>query len=109
MAGKDMQGIGGTGLDEVQGAVVVAASAFVLGLVAGWFLKAGAKQVSERRQRGLWHRGYERTVTYDENLPDSLSRREPAPESGQPRFGGTGALGVSPAAIGARQPEEPKI
>jgi len=37
-------------------------------------------------------------VTFGENLPDSLERREPAPEPGQPRFGGTGAIGFSPAA-----------
>ena len=38
-------------------------------------------------------------LTYDENLPEPLGRREPAPYTGQPRFGGTGALGVSPAAV----------
>ena len=38
------------------------------------------------------------TMVYDENLPESLERREPAPEAGQPRFGGTGAIGFSPAA-----------
>src|SRR5688500_3116931 len=76
---------------------------FALGLVAGFFLQSAAKQIYELARVGLWHRDYERTVTYDDNLPDSLGRREPAPGPGQPRYGGTGALGVSPAsAVTAR-------
>jgi hypothetical protein len=74
-------------------------AAFVLGVVVGVFLKSAAQRIRERGQASLWHREYERTVTYAENLPDSLARREPAPQEGQPRYGGTGALGVSPAAV----------
>jgi len=81
---------------------------FVLGLVAGVFLKDAVKQIYARGRTALWHREYERTVTYDENLPDSLERREPAPHPGQPRYGGTGAIGVSPAAVVTPQPAEPK-
>jgi hypothetical protein len=72
-------------------------AAFALGLVTGLVLKEYGKEISERLRNTFWHREYERTVAYDENLPDSLERREPAPEPGTPRFGGTGALGVSPA------------
>jgi len=71
-------------------------SAFALGLVAGFLLNGAAKRVHERARIGRWHRGYEGTVAYDEHLPEQLERREPAPQPGQPRFGGTGALGVSP-------------
>jgi len=87
---------------------VFAGSAFVLGLVTGLLLKGAGKQLFERARTGLWHREYERTVTYDENLPESLGRREPAPYPGQPRFGGTGALGVSPASIAVPRPDELK-
>ena len=79
-------------------------SAFALGVVVGLFLKTGAKQMQQHAQGGLWHREYERTVTYDENLPDSLERREPAPHEGQPRFGGTGAIGVPPATVATARP-----
>jgi hypothetical protein len=72
--------------------------AFALGLVTGLLLKDAAKPMLERARVWQWHRDYERTVTYDENLPDSLARREPPPEPGQPRYGGTGALGVHPSA-----------
>ena len=82
--------------------VVLAGSAFVLGVVAGLLLKDAAKQMYERARGIHWHREYEETVSYDENLPDSLERREPSPESEQPRFGGTGALGVHPAAGNAQ-------
>jgi hypothetical protein len=103
---------GGSWAGEMQGAiahpVVLAGSAFVLGLVAGLFLKDGARHVYERARRGRWHREYERTVTYDDNLPDSLGRREPAPHPGQSRFGGTGAIGVSPASVVPARPEETK-
>jgi hypothetical protein len=104
--------IGGSRVGHMQGAVahpvVLASSAFMLGVVTGLFLKATATQMYERTRNRLWHRDYERTVTFDENLPDSLERREPAPQPGQPRFGGTGALGVSPAAVVTAQPEENK-
>ena len=72
---------------------------FALGLAAGLLINGGAKGVLERARLGKAHRDYDRTVEYDENLPESLGRREPAPHEGQPRFGGTGALGVSPAAV----------
>ena len=85
---------------------VLAGSAFVLGLAMGLLLKGAAQQMYQRARGTLWHRGYNRTVTYDDNLPDSLARREPAPEEGQPRFGGTGALGASPAAVVSPQPEK---
>jgi len=88
--------------------VVLAGSAFALGLVTGLVLRDGGKQIYERARARLWHREYERTVTYDDNLPESLGRREPAPYSGQPRYGGTGALGVSPASVTAARPEERK-
>ena len=79
--------------------MVLAGSAFALGLATGLLIKGGGKEVLERARRFKSHRDYERTVEYDENLPDSLGRREPAPFPGQPRYGGTGALGVSPAAV----------
>lgn len=74
-------------------------SAFVLGMVAGLVLKEAVQRAQKRARRKDAHREYERTVAYDENLPDSLERREPAPEQGRPRYGGTGAIGFSPAAV----------
>ena len=89
---------------EGRNSAVLAGSAFVLGLAAGLALKGAVTQIYDRSRKRLWHRAYERTVTYDENLPDSLARREPAPDPGQPRYGGTGAMGVSPATVvGPRQ------
>jgi hypothetical protein len=79
--------------------VVLAGSAFGLGVVAGLFLKDNGKQMYERARGVLGHRDYGPVLTYDENLPESLARREPAPHAGQPRYGGTGALGVSPASV----------
>ena len=70
--------------------------AFTVGLAAGLLLQGPAKRLLERARMGQWHREYERTVTYDQNLPEQLERREPAPRPNQPRFGGTGAIGVSP-------------
>jgi hypothetical protein len=78
---------------------VLAGSAFALGLVTGLVVKGVAKEAIEAVRRKAWKRSYERTVTYDDNLPDSLARREPPPEQGQPRYGGTGALGVHPDAV----------
>jgi hypothetical protein len=80
------------------GQIALAGSAFALGLAAGLLLNGGAKRLYNRIRLDQSHRDYERTVTFDQNLPDQLGRREPAPHEGQPRFGGTGALGVSPAA-----------
>jgi hypothetical protein len=88
--------------------VVLGASGFVLGLITGLFLKGAGKRMYQRTRGRLWHGNYERTVTYDENLPDSLSRREPAPEAGRPRYGGTGAIGVSPATVVIPQPATTK-
>jgi hypothetical protein len=82
-----------------------AASAFVLGVVTGLFLKEVVQHGNGFAQRKWAHREAERTLTYDENLPESLERREPAPQAGQPRFGGTGAIGFSPAA--ATEPADP--
>ena len=79
--------------------MVIVGSAFALGMAMGLLMRGGAKDALERVRRFKWQRDYDRTVEYDENLPDSLGRREPAPHPGQIRYGGTGALGVSPAAI----------
>jgi hypothetical protein len=92
MRGRDLRENNG-------GNVVIAGSAFVLGLLTGLFVNGVAKQMRDSSER-LWHRHDDDTViSYDNNLPDSLERREPAPHPGQPRFGGTGALGVSPEAV----------
>ena len=88
--------------------VVLAGSAFVLGLVGGVLLKDAGKRIYERARTSLWHREVKRTSTFDNNLPESLGRREPEPYPGQPRYGGTGALGVSPAALATARPEERK-
>ena len=79
-----------------EGQAVLIGSAFALGLATGLWLQGPAKRLYERARIGRWHREYERTVAYDQNLPEQLERREPAPRPDQPRFGGTGALGVSP-------------
>lgn len=76
----------------------LAVSAFGLGVAAGFLLKETARRsvsLARRKQAQLEN---ERTVVYEENLPDALERREPAPEAGEPRYGGTGAIGFSPAA-----------
>lgn len=92
---------------QFEGKVAVAVTAFALGLAAGLLMRGGARELVERVRRGQAHRDYDRTVEYDNNLPDSLGRREPAPHEGQPRFGGTGALGISPeAAAAARRTNE---
>jgi hypothetical protein len=103
MAGQNVEGtFAGRRVDDVRRAggrpVVLAGSAFALGLVTGLFLKDAAKQIQELARGRQWRHDHERTLTYEQNLPDSLERREPAPRPGQPRYGGTGALGVSPAA-----------
>ena len=67
-----------------------------LGLAAGFLLKDAAKRFYARVRNGQFHREHDRTIAYGQNLPDQLERREPEPRAGQPRFGGTGALGVSP-------------
>jgi hypothetical protein len=74
-------------------------SAFILGVVAGFFVKEGIRQLQDGARRKQTQLDQERTVVYDENLPEPLERREPAPEAGQPRFGGTGAIGFSPATV----------
>lgn len=72
---------------------------FALGMLTGLALKevftATRKAVGHR----LVHHDVDDTVSYGANMPDSLERREPAPEQGQPRFGGTGAIGVPPAVV----------
>ena len=84
-----------TGQNAQEKAVLIVSS-FVLGLLAGFLLKDSAKRAYKRARLGQWHRGYEETVTYGQNLPEQLERREPEPQPGQPRYGGTGALGVPP-------------
>jgi len=84
-----------TGRSGERDAVLIS-SGFVLGMVAGFLLKGVAKRAYKRARIGQWHREYEDTVTYPENLPEQLERREPAPQAGQPRYGGTGAIGVPP-------------
>ena len=74
-------------------------SAFVLGMVAGLVLKEAVQLAQEAARRKYAHREREHTVAFDENLPDALERREPAPEPGQPRYGGTGAIGFSPTVV----------
>ena len=74
-------------------------SAFTLGLVAGLLLKGNVQRMVAAARGRTWHRQVGRTVTYDNNLPEQLERREPAPWPGQPRFGGTGAIGVSSSAV----------
>jgi|SRR5690349_25034970 hypothetical protein len=101
--------MGGRNLKENKGGnVVIAGSAFVLGLLTGLFVKGVSKQLRDTGER-LWRSDdHEPIVTYDRNLPDSLERREPAPHPGQTRFGGTGALGVSPEAVINARSEESK-
>ena len=104
----NLEGIHGGRVDTLRGIVsnpvVLASSCFALGLAAGLMLKGRGSQMYRGALNALWHRDYERTVEYDENLPESLTRREPAPHPAQPRFGGTGALGVSPAAAVPARP-----
>ena len=76
-----------------------AGSAFMLGMVAGLFLKEAVQRAQEVARRKYAHSEREQTIAFDENLPDALERREPAPAQGQPRYGGTGAIGFSPAAV----------
>ena len=71
-------------------------SAFAIGLASGFLFRDAAMQLYKRARAGWWHREYERTVAYDQHLPDQLERREPEPRPGQPRYGGTGAIGVPP-------------
>ena len=71
---------------------------FALGVLTALVLNGAVRQLYQRARRGL-HRESGGTVVYDENLPPSLSRREPVSSLDQPRFGGTGALGVSPRAV----------
>jgi hypothetical protein len=73
-------------------------AAFGLGVAAGMVLREAVQRTQSAAQRKLTHRERELTVSYDENLPETLERREPAPREGQPRFGGTGAIGFPPAA-----------
>ena len=51
--------------------LVLAGTGFVLGLLTGLFVKGVVKQFHDSQDDHLWHRDYERTVTYDENLPES--------------------------------------
>ena len=74
--------------------------AFALGLVGGMLLKGIAQRMVDAwAAAGPGIGSSSGNVTYDNNLPDQLERREPAPRPGQPRFGGTGAIGVPSAAV----------
>ena len=79
--------------------MVLMGSAFALGVATGMLIRGGAMEALDRARRFKWQRDFDQTVEYDDNLPDSLGRREPAPHAGQVRYGGTGALGVSTAAV----------
>jgi hypothetical protein len=83
-----------------------AVPAFLIGVVTGLFLKEAVQRLKDRARRTQTHLEHERTVVYDENMPEPLERREPAPEHGQPRFGGTGAIGFSPAAAAKPKPSD---
>jgi hypothetical protein len=73
--------------------------AFALGIVVGIVFKGMLTDLYEHLRAGAWRREPDRVITYPENLPESLERREPAPHPGQIRYGGTGALGVSPESV----------
>lgn len=77
----------------------IAGSAFVLGLTTGLLLPRVFRHRRHRGGRSLSGRAPQETIVYDENLPRSLARREPVPDSQRPRYGGTGSLGVSPRAV----------
>jgi hypothetical protein len=83
-----------------------AGPAFAVGVVAGLLLKEGLRRAQELARRTWAHQEHEATIAYDDNLPDSLERREPAPHEGQPRYGGTGALGFSPAVAAEAKPSD---
>jgi hypothetical protein len=95
----------GRNLNQQSGGGLGAGAAFALGVVTGILLNGAAKRTYDTLRRRQWHREYEKTVTYDENLPEPLGRREPAPHAGQPRYGGTGAIGV-PLSAAARPTRE---
>ena len=81
-------------------------AAFGLGIVAGVFLKDAVRRTQDAARRKHTQHEQADTVTYDDNLPESLERREPAPQEGQPRFGGTGAIGFSPAVAAEPKPSD---
>jgi len=56
--------------------VVLACSTFVVGMITGMMLKDHAKRAYERARLARWRRDYQRTVEYDENLPELLARRK---------------------------------
>ena len=84
--------------DYKGGRLVLAGSAFALGVAAAPLVTRAAKRIRERVRGAA--AADESTVSYDQNLPEPLGRREPAPEAGQPRYGGTGSLGIHPASAG---------
>ena len=93
---------------HIDGTHVLIGSAFALGLGVGLILNGVAQRLFDPARRRTWHRDVKRTITYDENLPDQLERREAAPWPGQPRFGGTGAIGVPSAAVSASAGRTPE-
>jgi hypothetical protein len=100
----------GRNLEQQSGGRLGASAAFALGVVTGILLNGAAKRTYDALRRRQWHREHEKTVTYNENIPEPLGRREPAPYAGQPRYGGTGAIGVptSAAARPTREGEAPE-
>jgi hypothetical protein len=72
---------------------------FALGVLTGLVLNGPLRELYQRARRDLQHRASGGTIVYNENLPPSLTRREPVRSPDQPRFGGTGSLGVSPRAV----------
>lgn len=87
---------GQNGERKVSDPMMLVAAGFAAGLVAGLFLKPLAQQIRGVARGTAWPFARARTVEYDNNLPDQLTRRE---VEGQPRYGGTGALGVSPKIV----------
>ena len=83
-----------------------AGAAFGLGVVAGVFLKDAVRRTQDAARRKYTHHERAGTVAYDDNLPESLERREPAPQEGQPRICGTGAIGFPPAVAAEPKPSD---
>ena len=83
-----------------------AVPSFLIGVVTGLFLKEAVQRLQDRAHRAHTQLEHARTVVYDQNVPEPLERREPAPGQGQPRFGGTGAIGFSPAAAAEPKPSD---
>jgi len=92
MGREDLRAHSTTGLRTSVPPLVFETSAFVIGLTTGLLLPRVIQQL--RARTGRHAAG---TIVYDETLPPSLARREPAAE--KRRYGGTGSIGVSPRAV----------